>query len=330
MIRFWYPSREYEALKPEIDAALNDVQSRGAYILQKDLEDFERDFATLVGTKYAVGLASGTDALYLSLILAGIKPGDEIITTSYTFRATVDAILHLGATPILTDIHENWEDYATEKTKAIIPVHIAGEVESWLPKGEIKMIEDACQALGAAPINGLTACYSFYPAKILGCHGDGGAIATNNKDLADRLKLMRHHFKGSDDFPGYNSRLDNMQAAILNVKLLHLPDFLRRRKEIAMRYDRELKNFLKIPTERYVYQDYIVETKDAAGLHDFLQETDIQTMTNEYVFPRIVQKKQKCVEFERNSLRLPCTPYHTDQEIDQVIQGIKDYYSQRV
>ena len=329
-IPFWSPSREYKALRPEIDHAIKDVLERGDLILRKDVEEFEQKFAQYVGAKHVIGLNSGTDALYLSLIALGIGKGDEVITTSYTFRATVDAIMHAGATPVVADIGEDWTQYRTTRTKAIIPVHIAGEIHEWKPdpEGKILMIEDACQAIGAAPIQGTTACYSFYPAKILGCYGDGGAIATNDDELAGKLRNMRNHYKGFTGYPGYNSRLDNLQAAILNAKMPYLVWFVQRRKEIATLYDASLKEVVTTPKTRFVYQDYIIETKHAAALHDYLMQRSIQTMLNEYVFPRVCPKKPTCVEYEKNTLRLPCTPYHTDEEIKEIISAIHDFFLQ--
>lgn len=324
MIRFWYPDREVEALKDELDPEIKRVRYAGDFILRKDVEDFETNFAEFVGTKYAVAVASGTDALILSLKAFEIGPGDEVILPAYTFRATLEAIHHVGATPVLADVGEDWRKYRTPNTKAIIPVHMEGQLLSWTPN-DLLMFEDACQAIGAGPVTGNTACYSFYPAKILGSEGDGGAIATNNEQLAIKLRKMRNHYKDAwEEGYGFNSRLDNVQAAILNVKLKHLPEYLARRKEIAMKYHYGLPKEI-IPPKRDVYQDYIVNVLLPIPLQSFLAERGIQTMLNEYPFP--ISKPQKATTYEHTTLRLPCTPYHTDNEIDQVIAAINEFYS---
>lgn len=330
-VKFWYPQREYKALKGEIDTAMQGALERGDLILRKDVDEFEKKLAAYVGTKYAVGVASGTDALILSLKAMGIQPGDEVITSAYTFRATVEAIHHVGAIPVLVDKGDAWEDKITDKTKACIPAHLEGIVLDWNPVEGIAMIEDACQAIGAAPVRGITACYSFYPAKILGCYGDGGAIATNDKDLYEKLLKMRNHYKNhwGEDF-GYNSRLDNLQAAVLNVKMDWLDWFVQRRAFFAAVYNDKLRatKVEGIPLPRKVYQDYLIHTKYPIALHEFLKERGIETMLNAYLFPDAVPKLPKAVEYEANTLRLPCTPYHTIEEIEYVVDSIEDFYNQ--
>ncbi len=308
---------------------MQDVLARGDLILRKDVEEFERAFAEYVGTKYAVGVASGTDALILSLAAYNIGPGDEVLAPSYTFRATIEAVLHRGATVRLYDIDGKIEFSAN--TRAFIPAYIAGEVPPEIEtvinaakNAGIVVIEDTCQAVGAAPVRGHTACYSFYPAKILGCFGDGGAIATNDEVLYQNLLKMRNHFKGDWKPVGYNSRLDNLQAAVLNVMLKYLPEAIKRRREIAVMYDEAFQPFIGRPIARDVYQDYIVvfESENVRdNMHQHLAEQGIETLKNEYPFPEITPKLPLSVDYESRSLRLPCNPNLTDEEVSYIINN---------
>lgn len=325
-VRFFDPGKSYLKIKPEIDATMQDVLARGDLILRKDLEEFEESFAKYVGTKYAVGVASGTDALILSLKAAGIQSGDKVLVPSYSFRATVEAVVHAGGVPV---VYMMGQHVMSNEAKFFIPAHIAGELiypsfTDWLIKEGVIVIEDACQAVGAAPVRGLTACYSFYPAKLLGCFGDGGAIATNDKKLYEKLKILRNHNKGDWHEVGYNSRLDNLQAAILNVKLKYLPENIRRRKEIALMYDESLEGY-GLPTIRDIYQDYIIECPDRDGLKIYLAEQGIETMENGYPYPDIAPKGPQTLAYEARTLRIPCNENLTDEEVQYVIDKINSY-----
>lgn len=329
MVKFIDFGRAYKSIRTELDLETERVRSAGDLILRKDVEVFEQNLAKYVGTKYAVGVASGTDALILSLTVAGIGQGDEVIVPSYTFRATIEAVHRVGATPVLADLGEDWRLYKTDKTKAIIPAHIAGDTMDWVPDEGIIMIEDACQAIGAKFVEGLTACYSFYPAKILGCSGDGGAIATDVKEIYDELIMLRNHYKGSWEKFGFNSRLDNLLAAELNVKIKYLPEYIERRKKIAERYDAELPEEVGRPVLRKVYQDYIIELKNKEerdALKSFLSEYEIETMENGYPFPKETPKKPLAQAYEDRTLRLPAHPHLEDSEISEVINRIKEFY----
>lgn len=328
-VRFFDPGRAYLKIKEEVDVEMQRVLASGNLILREDVAKFERNFAKFVGTKYAVGVASGTDALILSLRALGIGMGDKVVVPSYTFRATVEAIHHAGATPVLYDLDGNIS--LTSAVKAWIPAHIAGEIPPLFPQAVktmknkgVAVIEDAAQALGASSILGITACYSFYPAKILGCYGDGGAIATNDKLLYEKLKLMRNHFKGDWKQYGYNSRLDNLQAAVLNIKLKYLPDYIKRRKVIATTYDRELRGVGK-PKPRKIYQDYIIVHEDRDGLYKFLVQNGVETMKNEYPFPTVLSKGPQTLRFEAKSLRLPCNQNLTAEEVAYVVKKVNEY-----
>ena len=321
-VKFWQPALSYQAHKEEFDAEMQRVLSNGDLILRKDGETFEESFAKFQGRKYAVGVASGTDALILSMKALGIGQGDEVITSSYTFRATVEAIHHVGATPVLADLGEDWSTYATTRTAAIIPAHLEGEVVTWHSE-EIPVIDDACQAV-SAKMGGIASCYSFYPAKILGCFGDGGAVTTDDESLYNELKALRNHYKGDWSKYAYNSRLDNLQAAVLNVKLKYLPEVLFRRKEIARMYDAELMN-CGLPPQREVYQDYVIVHPARDVLRAYLSVQGVETMANEYPFPAELRKGPMARKYEKNTLRIPCNENLTDEEVAYVIETINSF-----
>lgn len=327
-VRFFDPARSYRKIKPEIDAVMQDVLDRGDLILRKDVEQFEENLASVVGTKHAVAVASGTDALILSLKAAGIKPGDRVLAPSYTFRATVEAIHHVGAIPVLYDLGDT--EFNAD-VQGILVAHIAGEIseslESLLLLAQslnIPLIEDAAQAITAATVRGVAATYSFYPAKILGCYGDGGAVCTNDDKLAAEVRLLRNHCKGDWGPYGYNSRLDNLQAAVLNVKLKHLAGDIQARKYIARRYDAALVG-VGLPPMRDVYQDYIIWCHVRDELREFLTGRGIESMDNGYPFPSALTKGPATLLLEANTLRIPCNPDMTDEEIDAVIHTINDF-----
>lgn len=327
-VRFFDPGKAYMRIREEVLAKIDDVLKRGDLILRSDLEEFEANLANYVGTKYAVGVASGTDALILSLKVIGIGPGDIVLAPSYTFRATVEAISHVGAEVRLYDYNT---PITLGDATCFIPAHIAGEVTEHAHKAialanqfGIPVIEDAAQAIGVAPVKGITACYSFYPAKLLGTYGDGGAIATNDRGIYEHLKIMRNHYKGDWGPVGYNSRLDNVWAAVLNIKLKYLPEEIAKRKMIALRYDAELKG-VGLPTVRPVYQDYIIEHPDRDGLKNHLAKLGVETMENGYPFPYGLHKGPATMQYEATSLRIPCHPDLTDEEVTHVIESINSY-----
>lgn len=325
-VRFFNPALSYQKHKTDIDQAIENVLERGDLILRRDVEEFEENLAKYVGTKYAVAVASGTDALILSLKAAGIQPGDKVMVPSYSFRATVEAVVHAGGVPVVYDD----KTHIAPDVKFWIPAYIAGECTEprefirFVTNNGIKVIEDSCQAIGVAPVEGLTACYSFYPAKLLGCFGDGGGIATNDKDLYEKLKILRNHNKGDWHEVGYNSRLDNLQAAVLNIKIKYLPEAISRRKEIALMYDVGLK-FVTKPTVRSTYQDYIIETSSRDGLKKYLETQGIETMENGYPYPDIAPKGPLTLAYEARTLRIPCNENLTNDEVRYVIEKINEY-----
>ena len=335
----------YKKIKPEIDASIERVLSEGRLILQSDGEEFEKTLAEYVGTKYAVALNSGTDALYLALRASGVQPGDEVITVGHTFVATAQVVAQWGAKPVLVDIGEDAlidvsqiEAAITHKTTAIIPVHLTGDVCNMKKIQKIALdhnlilIEDAAQALGAT-YDGQKAgsfgigCFSFYPAKILGAYGDAGGLTTNSKEIYDKVVELRNHWKSDYSQWGVNSRLDNIQAAILNVKFRYLEEALQKRQIVAELYNKELERLpVGLPTNRRgrVWQDYILRTPKRDELYEYLKRNGIETMKNEYHFP--IPKPPRSVKYEEETLRLPCNEHLTMEEVEYIILKIKEFY----
>ena len=279
---------QLEKIKPELLVKINYIVESGQYVLGKEVNDFEKEIAEYLGVKHAIGCASGSDALLLSLMALDIKEGDEVITSPFTFFATAGAIVRLGAKPVFVDIDKDTynldvslvEKAISNKTKAIMPVHIFGQscnMDKLLEiskKHDLKIIEDACQAIGAEFNNkkvgtiGDLGCYSFFPTKNLGGMGDGGLVVTNNDSLAEFLRKARVHGsqkKYHHEFVGFNSRLDALQAGILRVKLKHLDDWNNSRISIAKNYTEILKNKFKIPYVqencKHVFHQYALLAK---------------------------------------------------------------------
>ncbi len=255
---------QYASIKGEIDAAIQQVIESGRFILGPEVEAFEKEMALYCGVKFAIGVASGTDALILSLIACGVKPGDEVITTPFTFIATAEAITQCGAVPVFVDIDKQTyninpaqiEPKITSKTRAVIPVHLYGqpaEMEAILELGKghnLKIIEDCAQALGAEYKGkkvgsvGNAGCFSFFPAKNLGAYGDGGLIVTNDPQIAEVVRMLRQHGSKTSYYhiiPGFNSRLDALQAAILRIKLKYLDNWNSLRRQKASSYTQLLR-----------------------------------------------------------------------------------------
>lgn len=277
---------QYVSLKDEIDDAIASVLQEGRFVLGPNVQRFEQEVAAYLGTAHAVGCASGTDALQLALAAAGIGPGAEVITTAFTFAATAEAVVQAGATPVFVDIdpHSRNIDVArveaalTPRTAAVIPVHLFGRPADMAALGElcaargILMVEDCAQSFGARVQGrhtgaiGAFGCFSFFPSKNLGCYGDGGLVTTSCPEMADRLRTLRNHGAAAryhHDLIGFNSRLDEIQAAILRVKLRHIDRFNAGRRRIAHRYDALLAGLpLETPQEgergEHVYHQYTV------------------------------------------------------------------------
>ncbi len=289
---FYGHQRQYHSIKEEIDTNIAKVLESGAYVMGPMLKQFETEFAAYAGTKYAVGVGNGTDAIWLVLMALGLQPGDEIITNANTFFATAEAIWITGCKAVLVDCDEKTrcidvkkaEAAITSKTKAIIPVHLYGqcapmdEIRQLADKYKLFVVEDNAQAIDAAgdtfKIGELSdaACTSFIIQKNLGTFGDGGAVYTNNADIELEVRRLRNHgsLKRDNHSAGFNSRLDDIHAGVLSAKLKHITAWSDRRRNIAARYTAGLQNcdFITLPYERpgyrHVYHLYVVETIDTA------------------------------------------------------------------
>jgi len=254
---------QYHFIRDEIDQAVHRVIESSQFILGREVETLEGEVASFLGVEYAVGVASGTDALLLALLACDIKPGDEVITTPFTFIATVEAIIQCRAQPVFVDIDPHTfnidptriESKITERTKAILPVHLYGQPADMDPilelasKYKLKVIEDCAQAFGARYRGrkvgslGDAGCLSFFPSKVLGAYGDGGMVVTDNAEVADKLRMLHNHGARQKYYhliPGFNSRLDEIQAAILRVKLRHINEWIDRRTQSAALYSQLL------------------------------------------------------------------------------------------
>jgi dTDP-4-amino-4,6-dideoxygalactose transaminase len=345
--------------------AITEVLSRGDLILRDQLRHFEENTAAFVGVKYAVGLNSGTDALYLSLLAAKVGPGDEVITVAHTFVATVSVIHYSGATPILVDIGDDYnmdidqvEKAISPRTKGIMPVHLNGRLCDMkrlmkiAEKHNLIVIEDAAQALGAtlngkeAGSFGLTGCFSFYPAKILGTAGDGGMLVTNSKDVAEKVRLLRDHgvqrTTGDILLYGFNSRLDNLHAAILDIKLRYLPQWIERRRELAILYHKGLSNLpqIKLPVPpdsqtRYfdVFTNYVIRARERDRLVAYLKESGIEVLIS---WPKPIHHHKALnlghfnlpmtEHISREVVSLPLFPELSNEQIEFVIDAVRKFY----
>jgi dTDP-4-amino-4,6-dideoxygalactose transaminase len=300
------PGAQYISYKDEIDSAISRVLKRGWYVLGEETRDFESEFSAYIGRRYGIGVGSGTEALHIALLACGIGEGDEVRTVSHTAVATVAAIELCGATPVLIDIEneyltmdpEKLNDAITPRTKAFIPVHLYGQpadmaaLSEIARKSDIIMIEDCAQACGAADRGqragsfGDMSCFSFYPTKNLGAIGDGGIIVTDNPDLAGKARLLREYGWAEryvSSIPGLNSRLDELQAAVLRVKLRHLDDANDSRLHLASVYDSGLRGTavrtpLSRPEARHVYHLYVIRARERDELQAFLKARDVGSM----------------------------------------------------
>lgn len=302
-IQFVDLQAQYRVLEPELLEAMGRVLQRGDFILGEELQRFEREFAAFCRVPHCVGVANGTDALHLALLAGGVGAGDEVITCTHTFIATVVAIHQVGARPVLVDCDPLTytidvaavERAITPRTKALLPVHLYGQPAAMDPLNELArrhrllMLEDACQAHGAeyqgrrCGTLGDLAAFSFYPGKNLGAYGDGGAVTTAREDLADRVRLLRNYgqrVKNEHTCKGVNSRLDTLQAAILRVKARRLEAWNEARRHAAARYDALLAGTGLVtpkaaPYARHVYHLYVVQTSERAALQRRLDAAKI-------------------------------------------------------
>ena len=355
---------QYESIKDEINEAVQGVLESGHFVLGPNVEALEKEVAEYCQCRHGVGVASGTDALRLSLHALGIGPGDEVITTPFTFIATANTISHTGATPVFVDIDPRTynidpakiEAAITERTKAILPVHLYGHpadmgtIMEIAKRHGLRVIEDCAQAIGAEYQGkrvgsfGDVGCLSFYPTKNLGAYGDGGMVVTNDPEVAEKIDILRRQgsrVKYRAEVLGFNSRLDELQAAILRVKLIHLDEWIEARQERAHRYDELLSDWAIVtPYEgdgvRHVYYLYTIRAPRRDELRDHLKQRGISTM----VYYPLSLHRQKLYQglgyaevslpqserAEREVLSLPMYPELREEQVEAVVGAIMAFY----
>jgi dTDP-4-amino-4,6-dideoxygalactose transaminase len=366
-VRFGDLAREYAEIQPEIDAAIGRVLRRGWFVLGEELEAFEAAFAGYAGAAHCVGCASGTDAIALALLACEVGPGDEVITVAHTAVPTATAISMVGARPVFVDIHAHTclmdvarvEDAITSRTRAILPVHLYGQCVDMDPLLEIgrrhgiPVVEDCAQAHGAAYRGrragsmGLLGTFSFYPSKNLGCYGDGGAVVTSDAALATRLRMLRNYGQRQryyHEIKGMNSRLDELQAAILGAKLPHLESWNARRQGLAAYYSHRLGALpLRTPAcaegNEHVYHLYVIQCQERAALQEHLAAQGIQTLVH-YPVPIHLQEAYADLGYRPGALpvtervaasivSLPIYPQLQEEEAAAVIAAMREFYVRR-
>jgi len=352
-------------IKDELLAIVSQLLDSGQFILGEDLIRFENSFAQLCETKYAIGVANGTDALFLGMKVIGIQPGDEVITAPNSYLASASSIYLAGATPVFADVREDFNidpeqirKAISPRTKAIIPVHLTGrpaEIDAILAIAQehhLAVIEDCAQAIGAEykdkPVGsfGILGCFSLHPLKNLSACGDGGVITTNDETLYRKLLKARNHGLRSRDeceFWSYNSRLDNIHAAMLNVKLKKLSEWTARRREIASYYYDRLSGLDMIvpsdkPNEKAVYHTFIIQTDNRDELKKFLSEKEIDTKIH-YPIPIHLQDAAKYLGYRKGDfpvtekqtgtiLSLPVFPELSDDQVEYVAGTIIKFFKE--
>ncbi len=354
----------YSTYKKEIDGAIARTLASGHFILGGELERFERDFEAFLGTPYAIGCASGTEAIYLALAACGVGQGDEVITVAHTAVPTISAISMTGATPVFVDVDRTTyvmdpgevERHITAKTKAIVPVHLYGQmvdldqIKQLALKHKLYIIEDVAQATGAvykgrsnAGTFGDFGAFSFYPSKNLGAFGDGGAVCTNSRENFERLMMLRNYGQSKryhHDIIGINSRLDELQAAILSVQLPFVGQWNERRQQIASRYTTGLANKVVTPGvsthSSHVWHLYVIQVDNRDALQEYLMECGIGTLIH-YPIPAHLQKAYSYLGYKSGDLpvtealadrilSLPMFPGLTDEQVDYVIESVAEFH----
>jgi dTDP-4-amino-4,6-dideoxygalactose transaminase len=355
----------FKEIEHEVMPVVRDVFSRGAYIMQRDVREFEEGLAAYVGVKHAIGVADGTMGLLLPLLALKLQPGDEVIVPSHTFVASAAAIHHAGGTPVLVDCGadhlidaQSAADAVTPRTRGIMPVHLNGRtaaMDSLLSLADrhgLFIVEDACQALGStykgrfAGTFGVAGSISFYPSKTLGCFGDGGAVITNDDEVAAKVRLLQDHGRGADGNVtcwGFNSRLDNVQAAILNVKLKKYGAFIERRRAIAALYDERLRGIVELHlppapgAERDhfdIFQNYEIEAERRDALRAHLEECGVRTILQWggktiHEFPALgpAKKLPYTDRMTKRFLLLPMNTALTDNDVSYICDCIEGFYA---
>lgn len=352
---------QYRSVKPDIDAAIAHVLENAQFALGPAVEGFERDFAAYCGTAEAVAVNSGTSALHLALLAAGVRPGDEVITVPFTFVATVAAIEYAGAKPVFVDVDPDYctmdpsalERAITPRTRAVMPVHLFGQPADMDPIGDIArrhklvVIEDACQAHGAEYKNrragslGDIGCFSFYPGKNLGAYGEGGAAVTSNPQYAEKMRLLRswgEKTRYEHVVRGFNYRMDGIQGAVLGVKLRHLESWTEARRGHAATYNRLLAgSFARPPADRpgvrHVYHVYAVRLQQRDAWRAHLTENGIQTGIH-YPVPIHLQPAYRDLGYRRGDfpvservaaevLSIPIFPELNEGQINTVVDALR-------
>ena len=363
-VRFWEPGKEFQRIETEVMETMRDVLSKGDLIMRHQMLDFEHNLAAFVGTTEAVGVSNCTDGLRLLLEAVGIGPGDEVITVSHTFMATMSVIHHVGATPVLVDVGDDHnmnvdlvEAAITPRTKAIMPVYLNGRLcrmdrlMEIAKAHDLLVLEDTAQALGGAYDGvrggawGIAGAFSFYPAKLLGAYGDAGAIVTSDADLAEKLRQLRDHGRISKTgFSGWgwNCRLDNLQAAVLDLKLKKIPDWINQRRRLATIYDEELAGLgtVKRPPAPNggpffdIYQNYVIEAHRRDDLASHLAGRGIETLISPGPIPNHKQPVgldhfhlPKTEALCARVLSLPLNNELGEEQVLEVADAIKDFYS---
>ncbi|MGO7538928.1 DegT/DnrJ/EryC1/StrS family aminotransferase [Rhizobium ruizarguesonis] len=365
MIPFLDLKAQYQSIKSEIDAAVLGVLASGQYILGEEVARLEQEFADYCNVKHAIAVNTGTSALHLSLLAAGVGPGDEVITVPFTFVATVSAICYAGARPVFVDVEPvtltmdpaQLEAKITPRTKAIVPVHLYGQmadmdaIKAIADRHGIAVMEDACQAHGAqykgarAGSIGTSGCFSFYPGKNLGACGEGGIVVTNSDDQAKTMRMLRdwgqeqryHHL-----LKGFNYRMDAIQGAILRIKLRHLEGWTEARRAHGRRYSlllggsANLRTPVEITDRRHVYHVYAIRSRDRDQLQRVLSEEGIQSGLH-YPIPVHLQKAHADLGYKagdfpiseaaaREVLSLPIYPEMPAWHVDQVAAALENTY----
>jgi len=360
-------TRQYQRIKDEVAAAIADVLPTGKYVLGPKLRAFEEEFAAYCQTRYSLGISNGTEALHLALAACGVGAGDEVISVPNTYIATVFAISYVGATPTFVDVDpvtfnvdvSQIESRITPRTKAILPVHLYGQIVDMDPLLEIArrhnlwVIEDAAHAHGAlykgrrAGGLGHIGCFSFYPRKVMGAYGDGGAVTTSDDELYDRIQVLRYmgqHEKYLHEIIGFQQRLDELQAAILRVKLRHLDEWIEERRRWADLYT-ELLTGLPVVTPaavgdvRHVYYQYTIRTPHRDELMDFLAGRSIGSQAM-YPLQAPYQPAYQHLGYKEGDfpvadahvkeiLCLPMFPELTEAEVRRVAGAIREFFAAR-
>ncbi len=353
---------QYKNYRKDILSKFDNLSKKGQFILGDEVSKFEKEFAHYCNTKYAIGLGSGSDALTFSLKYLELNSNDEVIIPGNSFIATAWTVANVGAKIVFADVKDDYnidpdkiEKLITKNTKAIIPVHLTGRIADMIKINKIakqynlKVIEDAAQSVGAIYENkksgslGLTGCFSLHPLKNLHIHGDGGILTTDNKKIYEYVKQIRNHGLVNRDkckFWGYNSRLDNVQAAIARIKLKNLNRINNKFIKIAKLYNSELKNIIRVPVfennKRSIYHRYIVQVEKRRDLINYLNKKNIETKIN-YPIPLHLQPAAKNLNYKAGSLpnvekqskkilSLPIYAEINNNQIEYVINNIKKFY----